>query len=427
MSKAYFPLEGMLRNISWLASGTILSQILVVASMPLLTRIFSPEAFGVMAAFSAAYAILIPFTTLKYDAAVILPKAASSAISLTWLVILIATGMALLAGGLLGLATQMSWLPDGYGANLWLPLALWIGAFYTLTQQWSTRLSDFKHFARSQVIGAVLNLGTSLTLGLLFGGQPNHLVLGFICGMLGSLTYMLLSWKKKIPNQSRVNVSRLMRRANVYRQFPALVMPSALLMTIGQNSIPLVLITYYSLSDVGQFAIANRLLLIPAALIGGAIAESFRSEFVRRQRERLDSTSLFNKTLRTITILALPMFSLLFVTAPWLFSVVFGSDYEEAGHAGRAVLIGILAQFIANPFASIFVVLRQASIGLRLHIATTVVPLVLLWGAAAFQLPMMIALGIYSAATAVCMVMMLFFTQRLCHASDSMIRTKRSS
>lgn len=426
-SKTQQPLAGMRRNISRLASTAIVSQILLVASTPLLTRIFNPDAFGVMSAFAAAYAIVIPITTLKYDAAVILPKATSSAVSLTALVVFIATAMVLLVGGLLGLANWMSLLTDLHVVNLWLPLALWLGVLITLTQQWSARYSDYKHFARSQVIGTVINIGFSLTIGLLFGGQPNHLVLGFVCGMAASLVYMVLSHTKKIQNKFRVNVTGLFRRAKIYRQFPVLVLPSTLLITIGQNSIPLILSFYYAIADVGQFAIANRLLLVPVALIGGALSESFRSEFVRRQHERLDATSLFNMTLRTLVILALPMFTILLVAAPWLFSFIFGSDYEEAGHLSRAVVIGVAAQFIAIPFACVFVALRRTTVGLRVQIITTVVPLALLWVAAASQLPLIIALTINSAATAVCMGMMVIIAQRLCHASDHTIKVKGAS
>jgi O-antigen/teichoic acid export membrane protein len=427
MSKIYQPLEGMRRNISRLASGAVVSQILLVASTPLLTRIFNPEAFGVMAAFTAAYAITVPISTLKYDAAIILPKAASSALSLTALVIFIASGMSILAGALLVLGTWASFIPERYEFYLWLPIALWVGALFTQSQQWSARNNDYKHFARSQVIGTLLNVGVSLTLGLLFGGEPHHLVLGFICGMAASLVYMLLSRTKKIEDKFRINVTSLLRRSKVYRQFPLLVLPSTLLMTIGQNSIPLILSIYYPIGEVGQFAIANRLLLVPFALIGGALAESFRSEFVRRQRERLDSTSLFNKTLKTLAILALPMFSLLFVAAPWLFSIIFGSDYEEAGHVSRALVIAVAAQFMAIPFACVFVALRQTAIGLRVHIVATVVPLVLLWGAAELELSMVNALGVYSAATAICMAMLLTIAQRLCHSSDGLNKMKSSS
>jgi O-antigen/teichoic acid export membrane protein len=427
MSKTLQPLAGMRRNISRLASGAIVSQILLIASTPLLTRLYNPESFGVMAAFTAAYAIVIPITTLKYDAAVILPKATSSAISLTALVIFIASSIVLLVSGLLWVAIRISLLHDLHLANLWLPLALWLGAMYTLVQQWSARQNDYKHFARSQVIGSFSNVGTSLSLGLFFGGQPHHLVLGFVCGMAASLVYMLLSRTNKIQDKVRVNMHRLLRRAKVYRQFPVLVLPSTLLMTIGQNSIPLVLSIYYAIGDVGQFAIANRLLLVPVALIGGALAESFRSEFVRRQRERLDATSLFNKTLKTLAFLALPMFSVLFVAAPWLFSIIFGSDYEEAGHVSRAIVMGVAAQFIALPFACVYVALRQTAIGLRVHIVATVVPLVLLWVAAELQLSMVFALGIYSAGAAICMAMLLIIAQRLCHASDGMNNMKRLS
>ena len=427
MSKTHQPFAGMRRNISRLASGAIVSQVLMVVSTPLLTRIFNPEAFGVLAAFAASYAIAIPITTLKYDAAIILPKGTSSAISLTALVVFVASAIVLLVSGLLGLANWMSLLPDVHEANLWLPLALWFGALYTLTQQWSARQSDYKHFARSQVIGIVLNICTSMTLGLIYGGQPLHLVLGFVFGMLGSLIYMILSQSNKIQCKFRFKITRLLRRAKVYRQFPVLVLPSTLLMSIGQNSIPLVLSAYYALGDVGQFAIANRLLLVPAALIGGALGESFRSEFVRRHRERLGVTSLFNKTLRTLAVLAIPMFGILFVVAPWLFSIIFSAKYEEAGHVSRAVLIGVAAQFIAIPFACVFVTLRQSAIGLRVHIVTTLVPLALLWGSAALQLQMIISLLVYSAATVLCMAMMLIITQRLCHTSDGMIKIKTPS
>ncbi len=425
MSKTHKPLVGgMRRNVMRLASGAVVSQILMVASTPLLTRIFNPESFGVMAVFAAAYAIAIPISTLKYDAAVILPKATRSAISLTSLVILIASAMVLLLSGLVGAAIWMSLLPEGYEVNLWLPLALWLGALYTLSQQWSARQNDYKNFARSQVIGSALNIGISLTLGILLGGESHHLVLGFVSGLLGSLAFMLLSRSLEIKHILNVKVKGLLRRASVYRQFPVLVLPSALLMTIGQNSIPLILSTHYPIGEVGQFAIANRLLLVPAALIGGALAESFRSEFVRRQRERLGVTSFGNQTLRTLVILALPMFGLLFVTAPWLFTVIFGPDYEGAGHVSRAIVLGVAAQFMATPFASVFIALRQTTIGLRVHIATATVPLALLWCAAAFRMPMMNALVIYSVATAFCMVMMMVIAQRLCRASDGMIELK---
>jgi len=154
-------IERMWRNVIQLASGAILAQVLLVASTPLLTRVYNAEAFGIFAVFSAAYAIAIPIATMKYDVAVILPKSNHGAIGISSLVVVIASAFTFVFGGLLWLAAQFSLFPQAHELNVWLPLALWLGALYTLTIQWSARQRDYKDFARSQVFGAVINIGTS--------------------------------------------------------------------------------------------------------------------------------------------------------------------------------------------------------------------------------------------------------------------------
>ena len=188
MHRANMGFKSMERNLKQLVSGSVFSQALLLASMPFLTRVFNPDAFGVMAVFSATYAIIIPVMTLKYDAALILPKSNQSAISLTVLVFIIATSLGLMSGFLLWVGMQL-W-PHAGEISSWLPVALWLGAMYTLIKEWSARRNDYQHFARSQVIGALLNIGTSLGLGIFLGGKPSYLVAGFVFGMAGSLIYM---------------------------------------------------------------------------------------------------------------------------------------------------------------------------------------------------------------------------------------------
>lgn len=424
MTKPLQAFDSMRANLSRLASGSLVSQAIMVGSTPLLTRLFNADAFGVLAVFSATYAIAIPFTTLKYDAALILPKSVDSAVRLTALVVLIATSLALLAGATLLAAAQ--WWPQlAPSVSLWLPLALWLGAMYTLMQQWSARRSNYRDFARSMVVGAALNVGTGLSLGYLFGGKPAFLILGMVCGMGGSLAYMC--WRRRahrLPALPKGALGGLFKRARVYRQFPALVLPTSLMLTIGQSSMPLILTANYPLADVGQFAIANRLLLVPTALIGGALAEAFRAEFVKRQRDRQAVRGLFTRTVRTLAMVALPLFGFLALTAPFLFALVFGASYERAGLVAQAVVLGVAAQFIGNPFASVFVAMRKAATGLRIQAATTVLPLLLLLAAGILHLPLATALGIYSAACAVSIGAMLILVGRLCKASDATLATR---
>lgn len=420
MNIANTDFENMRRNLARLVSGSVLSQVLLLAATPFLTRIFNPDAFGVLAVFSATYAIAIPLTTLKYDAALILPKSAQSAVGITVLVFIIATSLAILSGLLLWVCAQL-WWPYAESLNLWLPVAIWLGAMYTLMQQWSARRNDYQHFARSQVIGALLNIGTSLSLGILLGGKPDYLVAGFVCGMGGSLAYMFWNhYPRPFFTTHGVQLSRLHKRAKVYRQFPGLVLPATLLMSVGQNSIPLILTTNYSIADIGQFGLANRLLLVPAALIGGALSEAFRAELVKRLRERSEIARLMSTTLVTMLLFVILLFGILSVAAPILFSLVFGAEYEDSGHVARAIALALAAQFIGNPFFSVFAALRRSAIGLRIQFAITVIPMTVLALAVVNGASLITAMHLYSVATALSIAIMVFLAFRLSKSIDNL-------
>ena len=69
-------------NIIKLFSGTMLSQIIVFVSAPLITRIFEPSEFGIFALFISILSILSAISCFKYDSAIILPQKENEALSL---------------------------------------------------------------------------------------------------------------------------------------------------------------------------------------------------------------------------------------------------------------------------------------------------------------------------------------------------------
>ena len=66
--------SSLLKNAGKLATGTAISQFLALAFVPILSRTYSQEAFGILAAFSAVTGFISSFATLKYDTALVLPK-----------------------------------------------------------------------------------------------------------------------------------------------------------------------------------------------------------------------------------------------------------------------------------------------------------------------------------------------------------------
>ncbi len=80
------------RNMTMLASGTVAAKAIGVLTVPVITRLYLPEHFGVLAVFTAITALLVPFGTLRYSMAIPLPKQDGLATNLAVL-----CGMCLLA------------------------------------------------------------------------------------------------------------------------------------------------------------------------------------------------------------------------------------------------------------------------------------------------------------------------------------------
>ncbi|VVM24471.1 hypothetical protein BSPWISOXPB_8003 [uncultured Gammaproteobacteria bacterium] len=73
----------MLANISRIASGQFIAQLILVASLPYITRYYNPEEFGVFAVFSAIIGILVVFSTGKVEFLIITMKSKDEAVALT--------------------------------------------------------------------------------------------------------------------------------------------------------------------------------------------------------------------------------------------------------------------------------------------------------------------------------------------------------
>ena len=93
------------RNVAVVASGTAAAQAIGMAFSPLITRLYGPEAFGLLGIYTSLLGVLGPITALTVPVAIVLPKDDDEAKRLAFLSLFIATGMVfsmaflLVAGG----------------------------------------------------------------------------------------------------------------------------------------------------------------------------------------------------------------------------------------------------------------------------------------------------------------------------------------
>ncbi|MDC1200166.1 oligosaccharide flippase family protein, partial [bacterium] len=86
--KSFFSSE-FSKNVLTLMTGTTISQAIPLAATPILTRIYTPEDFGVLALFSSITAILGLLATGKYEMAILLPKDDKDALNIVYLSVIL--------------------------------------------------------------------------------------------------------------------------------------------------------------------------------------------------------------------------------------------------------------------------------------------------------------------------------------------------
>ena len=96
MIKSLKPKSEFSRNVFTLMTGTTIAQAIPIAISPILTRIYTPEDFGLLALFLAITIIIGSIANGRYELAIMLPEKDEDAINISALGFIISSSMSLI-------------------------------------------------------------------------------------------------------------------------------------------------------------------------------------------------------------------------------------------------------------------------------------------------------------------------------------------
>ena len=135
------------RNVAVVASGTAGAQAIVIAFAPIITRLYGPEAFGILGTFMAIVAVITPIAALSYPIAIVLPKEDSDAKGIARLSAYIALGMSGIVALVLLIAgdkiVELLQVQSISSYILLIPLVILFAAWLQINQQWLIRKKHF--------------------------------------------------------------------------------------------------------------------------------------------------------------------------------------------------------------------------------------------------------------------------------------------
>jgi O-antigen/teichoic acid export membrane protein len=360
------------RSVAVMTAGTALGQGLVLASAPLLTRLYTPADFGMLAVYGSIVSLVAVVGALRYELAIALPEDDESAANLLLLALILVMVTSLLAGlGVWLLADQLVRLVNTAALKpyLWLvPLGVLGAGIYEALTFWAVRKKAFTTIARTRLTQGAGQVLTQIILGLLKLG-PVGLLLGQALGKAGgSGTLATLAWKHDRESIKRISASGMYRAALRYRRFPMLSSSTAVLNYSGLYLPPILLAAFYGPQVAGWFLLGQRVIGLPTMVVGKSVSDVYMGEaaqLVRTDPHALER--LFTKTAKRLTLMGAPPLLVLGLVAPWVFALVFGEGWREAGVYAQLMAVAFLAQFVTTPLEATFAVTERQDLGLARH------------------------------------------------------------
>lgn len=338
-----------LRDVLLQASGNSAAQVLGIAAMPLLTRLYAPSDFAALNLFIQLVAGLAILLTLRFEYLVMLPaeqRESDSVLKLTFLL-----------GGVHVLwLTPVFWvLPDQWvwlrsqGAIadwVWLaPISAWVVSFAVGLQQAVQRRGDFRASATSEFVGrsayvACAMLG-ALALPSIVGLMTSTLVNG--CAKLVWLIRAGSDFARIWLQPNLAPVAKSIRRMALSTSVSSLI-------SLLSGMAPMIFIAdRYGANALGQYGLVVSTLYFPSVIFGQAIGQVYYQRACRLHGDGRAFTGLLITTSRNLAMLGVPIYALIALIAPLAYPIVFGAEWVSAGELARCLCIAAVASFLSTP------------------------------------------------------------------------------
>ena len=344
--------KGFGADVGRLFTGTSLAQAVNIGLAPVLTRIYSPDDYGILALYVSATMVLSLVSSLSYEAGIMLPGDDREAWTLLVLSLVFSacTGLVLLAGLMLSGAPAVA---AAMGAPAlapllwWAPLGVLLLAGNRGLEMWLSRTRRYDRMAGSRVMGSVTGASTKLAWAAVFPVTAAGLVAGAITcevakaawAVKGShrfrgLKFLSRSWKEVLCT---------------YGKFPRFHLWASLLEFAGHALPVFVLARLFGAGVVGLYDLGFRTVYVPLELVVQSVRQVFYQRSVEEYRASGSLAALVESTGSRLSLWAAGPFLLLGLSGSWLFSFVFGPQWADAGRYAQVLSPAFFLRCVVIP------------------------------------------------------------------------------
>lgn len=351
--------RGMLK----LALGTGAGRLIGFAVLPLLSRVYSPAEFALLALFTAIVSVVTPIVSLRYSVAIPLPKTDGIAINvlvLSGTIVLIFSFVLSLAFYLFGdtilKSISMEDLIPWFGVII---ASITIRALFEIFSMWAARRQSYSLMAGTQVVRSFGSAALKVSFGF-SAYRSIGLIGGQVFGEFFALIVLLQRQAVDLFNQmKRVRMRSMLLVAKKYIGFPVWRVPSEFMLVASVQAPLIVLNMHYDTSAIGNLGVALLCISVPTTIISSNISTAQYAESSRLLNKPSELYELSRVVfIRTALISVVPTL-VIFVVSPMIVPIALGAEWVQAGTLVAILSLGLPAKMASGAITKTLSALRR--------------------------------------------------------------------
>jgi len=183
--------ESFLSYVFTLMTGTAISGAINAAVLPILSRCYAPDSFGILSIFTGMVSLVAVWAAWRYELAIVLPdqeEDAGALMKLSFAIVVAMSLVCLVVAVTLG-ETLTAWFNISY-MDFWLillPISILLAGLYNVFFYWCSRNKRFDRIAIAKVFQNIATLGSQLSAFFLFTVGAGGLISGYIIGQFAGV------------------------------------------------------------------------------------------------------------------------------------------------------------------------------------------------------------------------------------------------
>lgn len=334
MTNKLKPKSEFSRNVLTLMTGTTIAQAIPIAISPILTRIYSPQDFGIFALFLAIVGFFSVVSSARYEQALLVPREDEDAINIFALGFLINIFISIFLFLVVAIFhEEITNLFNNKEIGIWLwfaPLTVFFTGLFNLLTYWNNRKKHYANITKATIIKSIILALSQVAIGSIKSGAA-----GLVGGQILSSIFSNMRLAKALLNNKKllkaISKESIINQAKKYTDFPKFQAPHAMLNNLSSSLPTFLFSTFFSIGIVGFYSLATRIVFAPLGILSNASAKVYNqrvSELYNNHEDAFSFTVRFLKSLAKKIILPLVVIGLF---APVIFAFVFGEEWREAG------------------------------------------------------------------------------------------------